>query len=382
MGTNFTTISQSLYNTARSSTLNQQYLYSAFLEKAFPVYDTGKVFRKYLDKKGIDISTPNAVSELAKRGHYKSDTLKKILNNEMNLNRNDIIRLCFLLKLDFKEANQFLLDFRQCSFHLRSFDDLIYAFHLREGLSFEDATDTIKKYKKIYSQKPEGSEAINYGKQATDKMISESNTVYLENRLTDTSFSLKELQSFLDTDGKTILSEISLTATNRYRELINDLKDELTFSKQDLELYNDRQFSDTDLVHLLSGDMKSDIRKEYDIIDNKGFLSDKSTLSRLYNQIFKVTRNNLLIVLLSHISIIEFTDWENEWEDNESIQTSFTIREYCFDKAVEYLNNQLEYCCFPPLQPRVPLDYVILSSLTSERPNNDFVDNWVSFIQK
>jgi len=88
--------------------------------------------------------------------------------------------------------------------------------------------------------------------------------------------------------------------------------------------------------------------------------------------------------MLLYISMIQIPSWEKNWETTPHIQ-KIDKRKYVFDSAVSYINDELLICGFPLLHPRVPFDYLLLSSLAQfprEDPHDIFVNVWKDVIQK
>lgn len=387
MRNTYTKTSQKYFEKASSTPLSDEIMYESFLNFNFPYYDIGSVLKKYLIK-FINVSDENELKQFCSGKCITLNRIKQILANEAPLSRTEVIKLCFFFELSPDDADTLLHDFRQCSFHYRSFDDLIYAVHLKEGKSFRDAKKMVDKYKDLYSKKPlnQSDKNINYGKQAKPYFITENYTAFLKEQLNKTDYSIDSLEDFLNTDGEDYLSELSLTTTSIYFKLYGEIKESIEDSFLTIlykELDENPKFTNTDMCRLISSDthpVKSDnSNKELLDLTNNGFLSNLSELMHYRELRKKISRNNLLILLLLHLSTIEIVEWEGEWWSIEDKELSKET--YLFNKAVEYINNGLEECTFPPLHPRVPLDYMILCSLTAENPHESFTDTWKSFVE-
>lgn len=388
----YTTITQALFNKAKTSPLEDELVYDTFLNHAFPVYDIGRILKKYLENAGIDINNATAIRTFARSKGFSGATLFNATQNEAYINRNQAIHLCFCFNLNLTEANEFLKEMRHCAFHYRSFDDLIYAYYLSHNGNFTEANEKIEEYTQKYNHHPNDDKNINYAKQATPNLITRPDfqertyTQFLAEEVEKSGFNLMD---WLDNKGGNVLSALNMTATIRYQELVSEIYNELNslrniFPNEDFYKNLIEYISYNDISHLISSDTHPRIHAQFKDILGKisAFLRDNANLSILLNYLSQVTRNNLLIVLLLHLETFEYVDWQKEWKDNETIQRIKTQNEYCFDNAVEYINNDLEMCGFPPLHPRVPLDYLILSSLAGEIPHETFTTVWKNTIQE
>lgn len=377
------------FEQAASNALTDEIMYESFLAAEFPYYNLGSVLEKYFNRFNININDENALKQFCSGKCITLNKIRQILDNKCSLSRTDIIKLCFFFNLKPDEADVLLHDFRHCSFHYRNFDDLIYAVHLKEKLSFKAAKEMVEKYKDIYSKQPINNDKnINYGKQAISYFITESHTSSIKEQVNSSEFSIESLEAFLNTDGINYLSEISLTTTSLYFKLFNEIQVALTDSGLEIlykELEENPKITNTDMCHLISSDThpinNDNPNKALLDLTNKGFLSNLSELLHYKELRKKISRNNLLILLLLHVSTIEKPDWEEEWLVLNEEEETISKEKYIFNQAVAYINNTLEKCTFPRLHSRVPLDYMILSSLTSEDPHEAFTNTWKSFVE-
>lgn len=399
----YTNITKALFNQAKNLPLKEEIIYETFLKHAFPVYDIGKILKKYLKNANIDINNENAIRQFARDSRFSPIRLIRALKNEAVITRNEAIQLCFCFQLDLPKANEFLKEMRHCSFHYRSFDDLIYAFYITKKGSFAEAQDLITEYQDSYNEKPlnkhkkEKESYANYGKQNTPELITSSYSAYFAQKLSEPNFELENLKNILEEEGLNILSELNLTATQRYQALFSELYkefnpyeildfDELeTAELKELNLDKfDGCFSICDVCHIISADTRtSNIDISFQGLLNRvsSFLPDDAALSKLLNYRAKVTRNNFLILLLCYMEACKYPTWMSDWENETSTNQTMNKFTYCFYNAIEFINKELELCCFPPLHPRVPLDYLILSSLALEEPHQTFTEVWKSTIE-
>lgn len=388
-----TEISKRMMIQARNTEeLDYDLLFEVFAKNAFPVYDVGAVVLRYLAAAGalpdgelLEENLEGQLKRFAKEHGFSGAYLNRIVKNEKALDRKSAIELCFCLGLDLEQANIFLVDVRQNELHLRSFDELIYAYFLKDKSAgtFKDAEKLAARYEVIYESGPSKGRQRIYGKQATEQVIEKSYTASVKEMFRASDFDLKKLCAFLDTDGKEIMSGLNATATEKVKGYMNEIWGEMEIVMQ---MENDIKdvvqtawiFDGYEKVanitqidkEILNG-TSGDLIKEWNpnllkYFKDESMATNPTVLSSIRGYKAIVSRKTFLLVLLYYLSWICYVNWSLQWEEKESLRRRFpTEKRYLFARAVAFANEELEVCGFPPLHPRVPFDFAVLSALAN-----------------
>lgn len=365
-----------LYTAAKNSSLTSSTSIYTALDTSFPIYDVGKELKNILDSKGID-----DLSTFAQKNQITSRYLTNLLANRQSLNRKTAIAFCFYLDLDYEEANDFLIRIRQHALHLRSYDELIYAFFLKNHLPFEEAEQLIQFYAKEYNKK--ANKSANYGGQAISALIAESYTSQIRADFDTWGENLDDLKNFLDNDGKEQMSELNASATLTFQKCIEEIRKDIQYSFAPQEqLRNELDTDDTmpclKELYQMTLDTLGDHGKgtkgstytkaQKRVLQNNRedtLITDSSILCSIHTFKHTIPRKNFLLTLVLYNEVILLPDWENEWLDGSQEES----KEYfLYHKSYEFINEELVRCGFPPLHPNVPFDYIILEAFLTENP--------------
>lgn len=392
----FTKISRQMLERAKQTEhMDYDGLYDTFVKNEFPIYDIGEVIKKYLARSKVPMEGEakvyeKEVTKFAKEHDISPAFLKRLIENQEKLTRRQAIEFCFHFDLELEEANAFLLEVRQNALHFRSYDELIYAFYLMKWNrgTLKEAQALIEEYTQIYARRPSRGEkqTVNYGKQATEEKIESSYTAYVKTLLHTSTFDIEALKEFLNQEGKSIMSDLNATAVEKLKKYMSEIQQEMEWVMgiedtlkdivESLELswiYDGRETSAsmTRIDKAILNGTNGDLIKKWNpnlikYFKNESMATEPTVLSNIRNYGTEVSRKTFLLVLLYHLSWFEYAAWADQWERQETLQKRFPqLKEYVFERAVDYVNQELDSCGFPPLHPRVPFDFAVLCALAN-----------------
>ena len=259
--------------------------------------------------------------------------------------REDLLELCFLLRLSPEEADAFLAAVSEEGFHWRDPRELTYAYALRKSLDYPEAAALYARVKPDRDEKGEGT-AESYTalvRQEAEKLQSE-----------------EELRQYLRDAGDR-LGLYHNRAYGQMMDFLSLLEKPGTVSGEEEESFTVRRIIETYLDSRFppSWDKKTLDEKRRGILAG---WPDEVTLSRMKARKTDVNRKTLILLFLATDGGQEITDdWEedvywDELEDEEDGEADF--RSSCLR-----MNQMLTACGYRMLDPRNPFDWVVLYSL-------------------
>lgn len=259
--------------------------------------------------------------------------------------REDLLELCFVLKLSVEDADAFLAMSSDEGLHWRNPRELTYAFALRKGMIYPEARVLFERVRPVSTCNDHNIPDSSY----TPLAYQESLAIETEDALSRYLRSVGErLGSFHD------------RAYQCFVEMMELLEQPDPTGGDSEEKYSTRKIVETYLDRRLpqSWDKKQ--------MDEKlrGILSgwpDEVMLSRMKNRKVDVTRKTLILLFLasdgSEISDDEWQDeedWDDDWPD-EAHEADDAFR-----SSYLRMNQMLSACGYRMLDPRNPFDWVVI----------------------
>lgn len=255
--------------------------------------------------------------------------------------REDLIKICFVLKLDELKSGAFLSLTSDGTFHLRSPRELSFAYCLRTCKSYTHATQMISGLKPIDTCKKQRDNFI------LTKTIDDS----FKNVYDDKTFNGFYAENY---DS---LGEFHNTAYTRFFHFLNLLEQpEPGFGKEDK--YSDEDVVDEYLRMNLPLDKKT---SKYSVLQKtiRKFWPNSTSITKMRNREEDVTRRVQLLLYL-------ITEGGITCEDSDAyiLDEDFTDEER-FEEHYWRLNSMLNDCGMSKIDPRNVFDWLILYCLKS-----------------
>ena len=257
--------------------------------------------------------------------------------------REDLLELCFVLKLPVDQADAFLAAAGEEGLHWRDPKELAYAFALRKGMSYPEAVS-------LYGRVAPGESAGADGA-ARDSFTS------MVRREADRLETEEELKLYL-AGAKETLGAYHNTAYRQLTEYLSLLEQPRAVSVEEEESFTIRRIVETYLDNHFPPDWD---KKKLDE-KRRGILAgwpDEITLSRMKTGKTDVNRKTLILLFLATDGGDEITDdWEDDvyWDEveNESDEAAD------FRSSYIRMNRMLSSCGYRMLDPRNPFDWVVI----------------------
>ena len=257
--------------------------------------------------------------------------------------REDLLELCFILKMSEDSADAFLAAAGEEGLHWRDPKELTYAFALRKGMSYPDAVRLAGRVvPEAAAETPEENR-----EPFTAMVRQEAGQLETE----------EELKQYL-MDAKERLGVYHNTAYRQLAEYLALLEQPRAVSVEEEESFTIRRIVETYLDSHFPAEWD---KKKLDE-KRRGILAgwpDEVTLSRMKTGKTDVNRKTLILLFLATDGGDEITDdWEEDvyWdeledEDDESAD---------FRSSYIRMNRMLSSCGYRMLDPRNPFDWVVL----------------------
>ena len=256
--------------------------------------------------------------------------------------REDLLELCFILRLTVDEADAFLAAASEEGLHWRDPRELSYAFALRKGMSYPEAAA-------LYARvAPEAGAKGPETRDAYTSMV-QSEAAQLETE--------EELSLYLHSAGDR-LGAYHNRAYRQFTDFLSLLEQPHAVSVDEEEHFTIRRIVET---YLDSRFPPAWDKKQLDE-KRRGILAgwpDEVTLSRMKNGKTDVNRKTLILLFLATDGGNEITDnWQedaywDELEDEEDADADFR-------SSYLRLNQMLAACGYRMLDPRNPFDWVCI----------------------
>lgn len=260
--------------------------------------------------------------------------------------REDLLELCFVLKLSVDEADAFLAAASEEGLHWRDPKELTYAFALRKGFSYPEARALLDR------ALPRGGEAEeNTRRDAFTAMVAQE-AAQLETE--------DELKRYL-LEAKENLGAFHNRAYRQLTDFLSLLEKPRAISGEEEESFTVRRIVETYLDSRFPADWDKKTLDE----KRRGILAgwpDEVTLSRMKTGKTDVNRKTLILLFLATDGGDELSDdWEEDvyWDEEEDGNDA----DADFRSSYIRLNQMLSSCGYRLLDPRSPFDWVVIYCL-------------------
>lgn len=254
--------------------------------------------------------------------------------------REDLLELCFVLKLSKEKADAFLAMAGDEGLHYRSPNEIVYAFALDRGISYPEACQM---YARIAPEMENVSEAAD---SFTSLVHDEINACATE----------EELAAYL----KASTAKLGRLHNSAYRQFM-DMMEVLEAPGENERRYTTREVMENYLDKKLPSARKGkklDERKKCILSD----WPDEVTLSRMKNRKIDVTRKMLILLFLATDGgddPIEEYDYDENVDDVNDADFNLTAEEM-FESSLLRMNRMLADCGYGQLDPRNAFDWIAL----------------------
>lgn len=259
--------------------------------------------------------------------------------------REDLLELCFILKLSVEEADAFLAATSEEGMHWRDPKELTYAFALRKSMTYPEATALLTRViPKENVKTKETREAF-------------TSVVQREAAGLETEGELK--QYLLDAGEK--LGTFHNRAYQQFMEFLSLLEQPHAVSVDKEDNFTVRRIVETYLDNRFPSDWD---KKKLDD-KRRGILAgwpDEVALSRMKTGKIDVNRKTLILLFLATDGGEEITDdWQEDvyWDEDE--EESDADADFC--SSYIRMNQMLSSCGYRMLDPRSPFDWVVIYCL-------------------
>ncbi len=338
-----TMLSRQAFGSAASADLSAGE--AAELLRVVPARTFAEILAKYAPEAGRRENLTNGLC--ADDPSRNRDSIDKKVRGWLNgkyqpTAREDLLELCFVLKLTADQADGFLAAAGEEGLHWRDPKELIYAFALRKGMRYPEAVSlagcvTLR-----------GTNAPETGREPFTAVIRQ------EAAMLETE---EELKQYLQ-DAEERLGAYHNTAYRQLTEYLALLEQPRAVSAGEEESFTIRRIVETYLdSHFPSDwDRKKLDEKRREILAG---WPDEVTLSRMKTGKTDVNRKTLILLFLATDGGDEITDdWEEDvyWDETEDENDS----DADFRSSYIRLNRMLSTCGYRMLDPRNPFDWVVI----------------------
>ena len=260
--------------------------------------------------------------------------------------REDLLELCFILKLSVDEADAFLAAVSEEGLHWRDPKELTYAFALQKGISYPEAEALFRRV-----MPKENAETAETRDSFTSIIQREAARLGTE----------EELKQYLR-DAKGKLGAFHNRAYQQFVEFLSLLEKPRAVSVDEEENFTIRRIVETYLDNRFPSDWD---KKKLDE-KRRGILAgwpDEVTLSRMKTGKIDVNRKTLILLFLATDGGEEITDeWQEDvyWDEEEDDAGDADAD---FRSSYLRLNQMLSSCGYRMLDPRSPFDWVVIYCL-------------------
>ncbi|MBR0227576.1 MAG: hypothetical protein IJQ62_04425 [Clostridia bacterium] len=340
---------------------------------------------------GVSISNPDVLRKKVtgllceSDPSAKKDSVDRKVRNWINdgiqyISKDSALQLAFALHLPINDADEMLQRLCGERFHWRDPEDIIWLFALDHGMSYSDARALSDRLLPVYEQRAE--EAAPPSKE--DAKVPEKMTSNIMPRVMQIQEE-KELEAFLKENAPN-LGKLHNTAFGLFQDYMNLLKsshmedmlpDERKMPASEIAvtyLFNNliprakKSKKGPSMCQLVKDVIQKDIQQNW---------PDEFALSRMENREIDVSRKALILLFLA-------TDGGDsaygndggyfQYEDESDAYPS--TPEAVFADVNRRLNDMLIGSGFPPLDSRVPFDWMMLYCMVAD--DSIFIDENIS----
>ena len=257
--------------------------------------------------------------------------------------REDLLELCFLLKLPAEEADAFLAAASDTGLHWRDPRELTYAFALRKGMTYAEAAALLQR---VLPEK--SAEMSETGNSFTPAIQGEAARLETED----------ELKRYLR-DAWNRLGENHNMAYMQLMDYLSLLEKPQALRADEEESYTVRRIVETYLDSRFPPECnrKKLDRKRKEILAG---WPDEVTLSRMKTRKTDVTRKTLMLLFLATDGGEEEADG---WREEAGREEEKDAADAEFRSSYMRMNQMLSACGYRMLDPRSPFDWVVIYCL-------------------
>ena len=322
-----------------------------FLNEDFPIRTIKEELEKLVEEKAVQSGSSH--DEIVKRLKKKCGDTN--VNNWMNgkskaLTKESALKIAFALEMNYEEASWFLM--QGCwldGLYMRDYKDVIYRYCLDHKLDFEQAQAIIERHADLDIENPNVTMGFGKSEAVTDVLDASVKTVQ----------GLGELDAYLE-QNREYFGTFRRKAYDKFKELYDGIKVSIVDIPADIP-------TDEEICDFIAMGIPS-LKGKQAIVNDvlKRIAEDalsRPTLSEIIGRqpikrkgdvigkITEVKRKQLLLFWLFRYNP-EQADIGND------------DKEIAFDECREDINNNLlEPCGMPLLDPRNPLDWVIMNAI-------------------
>lgn len=265
--------------------------------------------------------------------------------------REDLLELCFVLRLNTEKADVFLTMAGDEGLHWREPREIVYAFALDHGLDYREANFLLARVM------PES-------KGADENAQADSFTPLVRQEVMQCSTE-EELKQYLrSASGK--LGGLHNSAYQQFMAMMQMLEKPASYSGSEERRYTTREVVEKYLDQKLPSvqDGKNLEEKKRSVLTD---WPDETVLSRMKNRKTDVTRKVLILLFLATDGgDMPAEDWQNEdWYDNEW-ESQEDNADAAFRSSCMRINRMLADCGYGMLDPRNAFDWITLYCMRVE----------------
>lgn len=257
--------------------------------------------------------------------------------------REDLLELCFVLKLGVEDADAFLATSGDEGLHWRNPRELTYAYALRKGMSYPEAAAL---YARVKPPEAFGDSAVpesSYTPQARQEAVQIETEEALKRYLYEVS---EKLGAFHN------------RAYQVFSELMDLLERPESAAQAEEEAYTTRRIVETYLDRRLPADWDKARLDEKRRCILAGW-PDEATLSRMKNRKADVTRKVLMLLFLaSDGGEASEEDWPDDEDWDGELPDETNEADDAFRSSYLRMNQMLAACGYRMLDPRSPFDWI------------------------
>lgn len=255
--------------------------------------------------------------------------------------REDLLELCFTLKLTVDEADAFLATVGEEGLHWRDPRELAYAYALRKGMTYPEAKALLTRVLPQTDDLPADAQEESF----TPLVHAEAAGLETE----------EELRQYLS-QARRKLGTLHNSAYRQMMALLSVLEQPDSAAGQDEERYSTRSvvehYLDQKLPPASQGKRLGEQRRAI-----LAGWPDEVTLSRMKNRSADVTRKVLMLLFLATDGGSEpEPDWDEEDEEIDEAEEA----DEAFRSSYVRMNQMLSNCGYRTLDPRNPFDWVAI----------------------
>ncbi|MDR0273556.1 MAG: hypothetical protein LBI27_09605 [Clostridiales bacterium] len=310
-----------------------------FIKKGFPIRQHSGELRKLLAKRAEATGESQEDLEKKIRATVGSDNYNNWRNGKNSISRQNTIKIGFALKMTSAETEKFMV--HSCwyeAFYMREYKDIICKYYLDKKLIFENAKKMVNKYAYLETQNPD----------VPAKKI-ERVTDFLNSQYEETVNTTEDLENFL-VKNAVYFGSFRRKAHELFIQMYSKLK-----NINDIDSPTDDEICQMIIMNIPTAkNIKNEVLSK---IAEKTL--PRSGLSEIINKKPDKYTRKIPQVARKHLILL----WLLLYGGKPDISCSVEIQD-AFEECLEKINfGLLEVCGLPILDPRNPLDWIVMSSL-------------------